>query len=197
METIRSFIAIELSPPIQAELGRVIRLISPATKVVRWVPSQNIHLTFKFLGDIELSGISGLQDALKKECLRHSAFEIRVGTLGAFPNPRRPRVIWVGVQAPPELGSLQKEIDSALLPLGYPTEDRPFSPHLTLGRVSQHATPEDVNKLSSLISRTVVGELGTCMVEAVHLFRSDLRPTGSIYTPLFKAHLQAIHNHSC
>ncbi|HVP21803.1 MAG TPA: RNA 2',3'-cyclic phosphodiesterase [Anaerolineaceae bacterium] len=191
MEMIRSFIAVELTTPIQSAMGRVIKQLSPATNVVRWVPPQNIHLTFKFLGDIELSGVAKLQDSIKKECRQYLPFEIHIGTLGAFPNSRQPRVIWIGVQAPPDLAALQKGIDSALSTLGYPVEGRPFSPHLTLGRVSQHASREEVITLASLIARTTVGDLGASRVEAVTLFRSDLRPTGSIYTALYKANLSS------
>ncbi len=186
METLRSFIAIELPTTIQVELGRVIKQLSPATRAVRWVPAQNIHLTLQFLGDVEASAIASIQAALVQETKMRRPFEIHVGTLGAFPNPRRPRVIWIGVQAPPDLVDLQHGIARALAPLGYPPEDRPFSPHLTLGRVSQHAAPEEVGKLANLLAKTTVGELGTCTVHAVQLFRSDLRPTGSIYTRLFE-----------
>jgi 2'-5' RNA ligase len=186
METIRSFIAIELPTGIQAEFGRVIQLLSPAgtQTPVRWMTPQNIHLTLKFLGDIKLSGVNQLKDALKQECRRHGPFEIRVGTLGAFPNIHRPRVIWIGVQAPPELAALQQGIETSLLTLGYPPEDRQFSPHLTLGRVSQQVRAVDIDKLSSLLTKTRVGLLGIHEVRSVLLIRSDLRPTGPIYTKL-------------
>lgn len=187
METIRSFIAIELPATIQVELGRVIKQLGPATRAVRWVPAQNIHLTLQFLGDVEASAVANLQATLKQEAKLRRPFEIHVGQSGAFPNLRRPRVIWIGVQAPPELADLQRGIARALAPLGYPPEDRPFSPHLTLGRVSQHAAPEEIGKLANLLAKTTVGELGICSVHAVQLFRSDLRPTGSIYSRLFEA----------
>jgi 2'-5' RNA ligase len=190
MEKIRAFIAIELTAAVHAEFERVIKLLGSSSHTVRWMAPQNIHLTLKFLGDIDLSGLNRLKDSLLEECLRHESFEIRVEGLGAFPNNRRPRVIWIGVQAPPNLAALQKGIETVLLMQGYPREERPFSPHLTLGRVSQHAGPDDIDQLAGLLGKTRVGHLGTNYVKSVQLFQSDLHPTGPIYTHLFEAFLK-------
>ena len=190
METIRTFIAIELPAEIQAGLNRVLKQLSPATKAVRWVPAGNIHLTLKFLGDTAVDKVEQLNSAVKEEALNHTPFEIQAGTLGAFPSPRRPRVIWIGVQAPEELSALAQGIETATIPLGFPSEGRPFSPHLTLGRVSQHAAPDEINKLAELLLKTQVGSLGTARVNGVHIFRSDLRPSGAIYTSLFTANFK-------
>jgi 2'-5' RNA ligase len=189
MPAIRAFIAIELSAAIQDQLRKVILQLSPATKAVRWVPPENIHLTLKFLGDVDASKILPLQTALKQEAARRRPFEIQVGSLGAFPSPRRPRVIWIGVQAPGELAALARGIETVTVPLGFPTEERAFSPHLTLGRVSQHASPDEVAELGELLSRIRIGELGIAPVEKVCLFRSDLRPTGAVYTAIYQAKL--------
>ncbi len=189
METIRAFIAIELGQEIQAGLEQVLSRLRPATKAVRWVPAGNIHLTLKFLGDSPVEKIEPLKKALENEAARHQPFEIQVGTLGAFPNPRRPRVIWVGVQAPAELASLASGVETATLSLGFAAEERPFSPHLTLGRVSQHAAYNEIGALAELIMKTRVDSLGICRVETIHFFRSDLRPTGAVYTSLFEVNL--------
>lgn len=187
METIRAFIAIELPPDIQTGLNRVLKQLAPATKAVRWVPAANIHLTLKFLGDTPVDKVEQLKNAIKIEALQHEPFEIQAGTLGAFPSPRRPRVVWIGVQAPNELSELAEGIETATIPLGFPSEGRPFSPHLTLGRVSQHAAQDEINKLADLLLKTQVGSLGTAKVTGVHFFRSDLRPGGAVYTSLFQA----------
>ncbi len=189
MPVIRAFIAIELPPSIQDGLRKVILQLSPVTRIVRWVPPENIHLTLKFLGDVDSSKIPLLQTALRKETARCQPFDIQVSGLGAFPNARRPRVIWVSVQAPAVLGTLVQGVETATIPLGFPTEDRPFSPHLTLGRVSQHATPDEVSALGSVLIKTVVGDLGKTVVGSLTLFRSDLRPTGALYTPIYQAKL--------
>ncbi len=187
METIRAFIAIELSTEIQVGLNRVLNLLRPATKAVRWVPASNIHLTLKFLGDTPLEKIAQLKQAMENEVLLHHPFDIQVGGLGAFPSPRRARVIWIGVQAPADLATLATGIEEATRSLGFPGEERPFSPHLTLGRVSQHASPDDIARLAGLITQTHVESLGATRVDKIHLFRSDLRPTGAVYTSLFQA----------
>ncbi len=192
METIRAFIAIELAKEIQTGLDRVLNLLRPATRAVRWVPAGNIHLTLKFLGDTPVGKIELLKDTLESEARLHKAFEIQVGGLGAFPNARRPRVIWVGVQAPADLANLASGVEKSTLPLGFTAEERPFSPHLTLGRVSQHAAPDEISSLAELLLKTHVETLGISRVDQIQLFRSDLRPSGAVYTSLFQANLNTL-----
>ena len=113
METIRAFIAIELPSQVQKKLGEVInRLKRAPVESVRWVQPHNIHITLKFLGDVPINQIPILTQVLKDETLRHKPFEISIGGLGAFPNLRKPRVIWVGVEAPPGLARLQAGIET-------------------------------------------------------------------------------------
>ena len=184
MPVSRSFIAIELPDTIHEQLRKTILQLSPATRAVRWVAPENIHLTLKFLGDVDSSLIPKIQDALKREATRCPTFTFQVSGMGAFPNLRRPRVVWIGVQAPPEIARLVQAVENATVPLGFPTEERSFSPHLTLGRVSQHASPNEVAALGALLARTAVGVLGETTVDSITLFRSDLRPTGAVYSPL-------------
>lgn len=186
MTVIRAFIAIDLPLPIQQKLAEVLeQLQQPDTRAVRWVPAKNIHLTIKFLGDVSPANLEILTKILRAEVSRFKPFEIRVGGLGAFPSMRRPRVVWVGVEAPPTLQALQRAVETETVRLGYAAEDRPFSPHLTLGRVAHNATPDEVRKVADILVRLKVGELGTATVDHVRLFRSDLQPGGAIYTPLY------------
>jgi 2'-5' RNA ligase len=189
MPVIRAFIAVELPIAIQDGLRKVINQLIPSTRAVRWVPPENIHLTLKFLGEVDITKTQPLQEALKREAGHCKPFEVRVEGLGAFPNTRRPRVVWTGVQAPIELAALVSAVEAATVPLGFPTEDRSFSPHLTIGRVSQHATPDEVTAIGTLLAKTVVGELGKTRVDSITLFRSDLRPTGAVYTAIDHAKL--------
>lgn len=191
MNVIRAFIAISLSDEVHRGLEQVLQDIKgrlPAG-VVRWVPGKNIHLTIKFLGDVSLASQEMLTTMLRTEAARHLPFEFSVGGLGAFPTPRRPRVIWVGVQAPSELASLQRGVESEMARLGYEPEERPFSPHLTLGRVTRNADPADLQRLSSVLETYKVGFLGVTRVQAIHLFRSDLQTGGAVYTRLYSAPL--------
>lgn len=191
MNVIRAFIAITLSEEVHHGLEQVLRDLKTRVpeKVVRWVPAGNIHLTIKFLGDVSLASLEMLTNMLRNEAARHSPFEFSVGGLGAFPSARRPRVVWVGVEAPTELGGLQRGVEAEMARLGYAPEERPFSPHLTLGRVSRNAASEGLRQLSNVLESYKVGFIGVTRVQAIHLFRSDLQPSGAVYTRLFSAAL--------
>ncbi len=99
-------------------------------------------------------------------------------------------MLWVGLKAPPELGSLQRSIEAAAARLGYESEERDFSPHLTIGRVRQNASSGDLHKIRAALEDCRVGLLGSTTLDAIHLFKSELRPEGSVYTRLFSAPLQ-------
>jgi 2'-5' RNA ligase len=191
MAVIRAFIAIDLSQEIQNRLDEVInKYKSQLLQIpIRWVAALNIHLTLKFLGDVSLSNLNILTDIIQTEISSHHQFDISVGGSGAFPNIRQPRIIWVGVEAPPELTAIQNGIEATTSRLGYAREERAFSPHLTLGRVSRNASSQDVKSISKALELTKVGFLGATCVEKVQLYRSDLQPTGAVYTQIFSSSL--------
>jgi 2'-5' RNA ligase len=191
MAVIRAFIAISLTPEIQQKLEAVNMELKSrmGNTPVRWVAGHSIHLTLKFLGDVSPANLELLKKILKAEAAARHPFQIQVGELGAFPSIHRPRVIWVKVEAPPELNIIQHAIENETVRLGYAREERPFSPHLTLGRVSRNASPRDVQRIGETLEKTTVGMLGTVRVGAVDLYRSDLQPGGAVYTCLFSAQL--------
>jgi RNA 2',3'-cyclic 3'-phosphodiesterase len=191
MAVIRAFIAIDLSPEIVQRLNDVIEGFKNqlAGVPIRWVPASNIHLTLKFLGDVSLSNLAVLTGMIQAEVSSHHQFEISVGGSGAFPNLRQPRIIWVGVEAPAELTAVQNGIETTTGRLGYAREERAFSPHLTLGRVSRNANTQDIKTISKVLETSRVGFLGATCVEKVHLYRSDLQPTGAVYTQIFSSSL--------
>jgi 2'-5' RNA ligase len=185
MPTIRTFIAIELTAPILASLGdlqsRMQRDLPP--KLLRWVRPEGIHLTLVFLGDIPVEQVDPIAEALTEACAGHSPFTVSVAGMGCFPNVRRPRVAWVGVEEPSgALARLQHDIEQALVPLGFRPEARAFSPHLTLGRVKGGGR-QALEALGAYVERAKV-HVGAMKVQAVHLIRSDLRPSGAVYTEL-------------
>lgn len=192
MSVIRAFIAIDLSPEIRQGLEQVSTQLKErmVDYPIRWVPVENIHLTLMFLGDVSVNNLEMLEKIFQQEVSSHQAFEFSVGGLGAFPNVRHPRVLWVGVEAPPELSNIQRGVESAVSRLGYAREDRPFSAHLTLGRVSRNATSKDTHLICEVLESTKVGFLGVAHVNTVHLMRSDLRPSGAIYSRIYSATLQ-------
>jgi len=188
---IRAFIAIEMSPEIQKQLDQVSSQLKDLLQGVpiRWVKVENIHLTLKFLGDVSITNVEVIQKMLAAEVAGHHPFEISVGELGAFPDTRRPRVIWIKVQAPPELTAVQFGIETQTERLGYAREERLFYPHLTLGRVSRGARSGDVHRISEAFDTVKVGFLGATRVKAINLYRSDLKPGGATYTCLYSAKL--------
>ncbi len=191
-EVIRAFIAVDLSRELRQALARLSEALQSRLGhlPLRWVPPENIHLTLKFLGDISTRNLRIIQELLAREAALYPPFEFSAGTLGAFPNPRHPRVLWVGVQAPRVLFQLQEGIEKTLARLGYPPDSKPFSPHLTLARMARTARGEDIRNLAHALRHEHVGYLGSTRVEEIHLYRSDLRPSGAVYTRLFTAPLR-------
>lgn len=192
MSLLRAFIAVEIPPEIHKAIESKTAPLRAAldSSLVRWVPTSNIHLTLKFLGGVSPANVELLTQMLNVEVGQHQPFALKFGGLGAFPNHRRPRVIWIGIQAPAGFEALQHGIEAAAATLGYPSEKRPFSPHLTIGRVKQNASPAGMQKVRNALEETEVGVLGTIQATAVHLFKSDLKPTGAVYTRLFSAPLK-------
>jgi 2'-5' RNA ligase len=184
MEEIRSFIAIELPPEVKLMLGRLQnRLKSNSRAPVKWVDPGSMHLTLKFLGNIDTVLIDKVTTALEEACRGVHSFSLEIGGLGVFPNARRVRVVWVGLKGETEmLGQLQKRIDDCLAPLGFVVEARPFTPHLTLARVREQATPDERQDLGQLIAGITMEGGGRLNVNAVNLMRSQLTKNGPIYT---------------
>lgn len=180
----RAFIAIDLSPDILNRIDEVsARLQGRMGKLpVRWVPAENVHLTLKFLGDVSTTYVDNLEEIIRHAAASHDCFEMSVGSLGVFPNARRPRVIWLGVEAPPVLMTIQRGIDQETNRLGYETKNQTFSPHLTIGRVSRGADYRELKEISDILETETVGFLGATRVEKINLYRSDLMPNGAQYT---------------
>lgn len=191
----RLFIAIELPAGVVdglAALQARLKKTTPA-QAVKWVPPQGIHLTLKFLGDYPVERRDLLEQALSRAVEGMTPFGLAAHGLGCFPNANKPRVIWVGLErdlAP--LGALRDAVEAHVAPLGYPTEARAFSPHLTLGRVRQEARREDVQQIGQAVTRLAASEVYPWQVTALSLIRSELKPSGAVYTPLFHAPLKAL-----
>jgi len=189
MSVIRAFIAVDLPTDIQDCLSSVSKRLKEQMGPVpiRWVSPENIHLTLKFLGDVSLPNVDVLTDLINLEAASLKPMVISVGGVGAYPKVRSPRVIWVGIEASQEMYSLQRSIDSQLNKIGYAPDRRSFSPHLTLGRVSRNALPQEVRKIGDVLSSQKIGFLGVARILGIHLYRSDLQPSGAVYTKLFTA----------
>lgn len=193
MSVIRAFIALDISPVIQNRLDEVSRhyKIQLDGIPIRWVPSENIHLTLKFLGEVSKSNLDMLADILNIEASRHPTFEVSVGGIGAYPRITHPRVIWVGVEAPPDLLMLQNGIANEMEKLGYAQEKREYSPHLTIGRVGRNIDGKELRRISKVIESNKIGFLGVIQIKEVNLYKSDLKPTGAVYTRIYTTPLNA------
>jgi 2'-5' RNA ligase len=193
MDSIRTFIALELPQSIHEELSIIISSLKKKVPGgIRWVPASNIHITLKFLGDVSKNNLTAIDRTVESITQGHSAFDIHLGNLGAFPNLRRPRVVWIGIQAPDTLAKMTQEIDQALTRLGYPPEGRPFSPHLTLGRVAQDTQPQELAAIAHILSTQKVAVDSPVLMEQVTVFKSELRPSGAVYTPLYRHALKTV-----
>jgi 2'-5' RNA ligase len=185
MEKIRAFIAIELPDAISDALSSMQGgLRAERHPYVKWVNPGGIHLTLKFLGDIDADKVSPITEAIARAAQGVSPFHLELGDLGAFPNPRRPNVIWVAVTGDVErLASLQKGIDHSLVPLGFSPESRPFTPHLTLGRLRERASAGERQRIGESLV-TAKSEVVPFQAGEISLMRSTLTPSGAIYSRL-------------
>jgi 2'-5' RNA ligase len=179
---IRSFLAIELPKPILRKIEEVQGDLRLTHADVRWVNPEKIHLTLKFFGNIEESRIDPIFRSIEESVQNTLPFSLKVRGVGAFPQMKNPRVIWMGLVEEGEvLSSLQKQIETQLGKIGFQPEDRPFHPHLTLGRMRSGRGKDE---LVGRMEKHKEEEFGDLPVEKVVLFKSDLRPSGPIYTPL-------------
>ncbi len=193
-DTLRLFIALELPDVLLDALADVqdrLRAEAPR-RAVRWARTEGIHLTLKFLGEAPAAQQAAIGAALREAVQGHAPLTIRAEGLGCFPDTARPRVIWIGLAGERRaLTALQRDVEAAMVPLGFPPEKRRFNPHLTLGRVRREAYAADVKALGRLIAGTTVGEIGRWTADAVSLMRSELRPDGARYTCLLRVPLAA------
>jgi len=180
---IRAFIAIDLPDEVRAAIEAVqARLQRAHTGVkVSWTKIANLHLTLQFLGYVEEPTIQKISAALGEVAGQHAAFDVPVGGVGAFPNERTPRVLWVGCRDDGRLGALARDVQTAMQAFGFAPEQREFTAHLTLGRV-KHSRPDAA--LTRALDSIKDCACGMARVDAIHLFQSELHPAGSIYTKL-------------
>jgi 2'-5' RNA ligase len=189
VETQRLFIAAELPPKIKAELVDTQARLRRANLPVLWVAPETMHLTLRFLGETSIALIPDLERAIRAGFARHNAMNLRLNGVGAFPNDRRPSIVWVGVGGAVELlQRAQATLDAALGGLGIAPEPKPFHPHLTLGRLRRAADREQ-QRLGDVIRSLPPPAPLEWAVERVVLFRSELRNEGPIYTEVVDCRL--------
>jgi RNA 2',3'-cyclic 3'-phosphodiesterase len=174
----RLFVAIDIPDEVRASLAGLVAKLRPACRSARWVRIEGIHVTLKFIGETPPEKVGAIRAALSAVPERPPAPIVFRG-LGYFPNERRPRVLWAGVEGGSELAQLASEVDAALHPLGIVREERTYSPHLTLARFDE---PRGLDTLHTAIAKAGPLEFGATTATEFHLYQSILKPGGAEYT---------------
>jgi RNA 2',3'-cyclic 3'-phosphodiesterase len=180
---IRAFIAVGIDPKTVGRISEATDQLKPSIAGIRWAPLTNLHLTVKFLGDVEETTIDPIARALRQHIAPFPRFTINAKGLGVFPDVKRPQVLWVGLEGI-HLAELASTVETALKPLGFEPEKRGFKPHLTIGRWRQR--DKSTAKFIAELERWAGYEFGKSEVRNIILFQSMLRPEGAIHRPLEK-----------
>ncbi len=193
MEPVRAFIAIELPDSVKSTLSQLQdNLKQSGSAPVKWVDPHSVHLTLKFLGNIEAGTVPEVTKAISEAARGIAPLRLELGEPGVFPNLRAPRVVWVGLGGETAtLSVIQENIENALIPFGFSPERRAFSPHLTLGRVRERSSPDERRRLGEAVASLKVDTKLSFTVDSLSLMRSRLTPEGALYSRLSSVALES------
>ena len=183
----RLFVAIDLPAAEKTNMLRALERVAAPDLPIRWLAAESLHITLKFLGEVESARLAGVEDALRRAAAQTRAFELTIGQFGAFPSLGRPDIFWLGVQPSDALLSLQQAIEAAYEPLGFAREPRAFRPHITVGR-RRGREPIRARARLDRMAREIDYQ-GTIAVDAVQLMRSHTEPKGARYETLANVEL--------
>jgi RNA 2',3'-cyclic 3'-phosphodiesterase len=186
--TVRTFVAIEISPEVRTRAQKLITQLQTVDAKIRWVDPAQVHLTLKFLGEIDLLEVPKICAAVEEVASALPPFSVRVNSAGAFPDLKRPRTVWLGIDdETKELAALHNEMEAALAKLGFRAENRRFRPHLTIGRVRGEGP--GIVELARLLDEHRDYPAGVIDVDEVIVFSSEQERGGPVYEPLGTATL--------
>lgn len=189
-QTQRLFIAIDLPPEVKVLLRELQTQLGQHTRAARWADPNGTHLTLKFLGDVRVPLIAAVTEGMEQAARGSHPLTLHTAAPGGFPRPERPRVLWLGVAGDLDaLRLLHAAVEREIAPLGFPTEQRPFAPHLTLGRSHKDPRPAELQEIGGALAQIAAPPPVTFEVREVVLMRSELRPGGARYTPVAHAAL--------
>jgi len=186
---LRTFIAVTPPSTLQYTVAAVRDVFQPLSLPWRWVAPAQIHLTLRFLGNVPEEQVPSIAQAMEHAAQDQTAFTLRAQSLGCFPHPARPRVLWVGLaDLSQALARLNTCLTAALIPIGFPPEERPFHPHLTLARAQN---TERSSQLLTILQAHQNREFGEFVVTQLHLFQSELQRSGARHSILHSVALQS------
>lgn len=178
---LRCFVAVEIPESVRRSIGDIIEILKKTGADVKWVHYENIHITMKFLGATGESLVETIKDALNKKLLPYNPFYIKISGIGCFPDTRRPRVIWVGIEDSDLIKNLQRDIEDEMVKLDYPADSRAFSPHLTIGRVR---SPKRMTEMLKRLNEFSTLTFENIEINGITLMKSELNPAGAKYYTL-------------
>jgi 2'-5' RNA ligase len=187
MSRIRTFVAIDPGKAVHDRLIALQETLARTGSEVKWVEPENLHVTLLFLGEVEDREVARVCQVIAAGAAKHTPFSLSVETVGCFPNPRRPRIVWVGVgEGTQPLVALHDELEIPLQDLGYRREERRYTPHITLGRVKSEGATD---KLAAALAKRADWKGGETNVREVLVMSSELTSQGPVYTVLSRAKL--------
>lgn len=185
MTTVRAFLAVPLPARLQQSIARLQAELPGALPGIRWTRPESVHLTLHFFGDSSTVDLEKIRASMLSVRLRERRFQVELLAMGAFPDRRRPRVVWLGLTPEEPLCALQHACEDELIRVGIPAEPRAFAPHLTIGRFREHG-PD----LTALLAAQANRSIGRLPVEQLVLYESQLLPGGAEHIPLFTVPLK-------
>ncbi|MBF0099842.1 MAG: RNA 2',3'-cyclic phosphodiesterase [Desulfobacterales bacterium] len=189
---LRLFIAMVLPESIIAEIADIQRQLKRYHHDIRWVQPKNIHLTIKFLGDVNVSKVDSIIDAIKCSVGYMSPIQIQAKGIGMFPGLKNPKVLWIGLSGDIiQLKQYHNRLEDLLVPLGFAKEDRPFKAHLTIGRIKNKMP---INQAQDILRQFETYTSPLFLFDRIVLFKSDLRPEGPLYKPMDVATIASIEH---
>lgn len=187
--SVRTFLAVPIPPDVRDDLGRIEDGFVSHASALKWVNPDLLHITLRFLGPVPAARLEAVAEAAGRAAREARVFSLRLSGLGAFPSLRAPRVVWAGLAPGPghlDLQHLHAVLEATLKEAGFPPEERPYAPHITLARTREDISRDDregvAASLEAIMARSM--PIHTFVVDRLIVMRSDLRPAGPIYTPI-------------
>ncbi len=176
----RVFVAMDVPEEVLRNIAQLMKELATVVRGARWVRTEGMHVTLKFIGETSAEMVERVKSSLA-DIRSASPVELNFRGVGCFPNERRPRVLWAGIEASGNLAELAAEVESRLAALGIPREERTFRPHLTLARFNE---PQSQPRLAEAMQKLSTREFGATRTGELHLYQSKLKPGGAEYTRL-------------